>query len=64
MKDFEGNEWNPVLSDWAQKLKDEISGTQYGVFHTTGICPGCGDMINKIGKHNSVFNSCPGVITK
>ena len=62
MKDSQGKPWNPVLSEWAQNVLNEIRGTQSGVFYATGICPGCGDMIDKSGKHSNIRNSCRGVV--
>jgi len=64
MKDSEGNPWNPILSEWAESIRDEISGTQSGVFYAHAVCQGCGDMIDKSGKHSSVRNSCPGVVRR
>lgn len=62
LRDSQGKPWNPVLSEWAQNILHEIRGTQYGVFYATEICPGCGDMIDKSGRHSSVSNSCRGVV--
>ncbi len=58
MFDSEGKPWNPERSAWAiQPGKDNI-------FYATGICRSCGDLVDKAGKHNSLRNSCPGVIRK
>lgn len=56
--------WNPILSEWAQNIRDEIRGTQSGVFYAAGICQGCGDMVDKTGKHSSIRNSCRGLVIK
>lgn len=63
MYDSEGKPWNPVLSNWAQELQDKIQKRD-NIFHATSICQGCGDMIDKAGKHSSLRNSCPGVFRK
>lgn len=64
MRDSQGKPWNPHLSEWARDIQDEIRGKKSGVFYATGICPGCGDMIDRQGLHGSTRNTCPGVTRK